>query len=141
MANYYAVERSENYLMHYGIKGMQWRIRKAQKKGNMRKLNKYRRKAIKRLERYEKQANNKDKYAGKAIRKTAGVITAGSKMLVGVTNPSILVYKAGMAGYNAYRAANTKNAAEKAQKWRDEIKEDFGLDAVYTSKKKKSRRL
>ena len=140
MNQYYAVIRSDDYLAHYGIKGMRWHVRKALKKGNDRKYNKYRKKAMKHLMRYEKQASNGSKYARRAITKTAGMVGAGGKVLMGISNPNILVYKAGMAGYNAYRAANAKNAAEKARQWRNEISEDFGLDAVYEARKKKSKR-
>lgn len=34
MAEYYAVERTPEYLMHYGIKGMRWGVRKAKESGN-----------------------------------------------------------------------------------------------------------
>ena len=141
MNQYYAVIRSDDFLAHYGIKGMRWGVRKALQKGNARKYNRYRKKAIKRLIRYEKQASNGTKYARRAITKTAGIVGAGGRVLMGISNPSILVYKAGMAGYNAYRAANTNNAAKKAKQLRDEIKEDFGIDAIYEAQKKKSRRL
>lgn len=140
MGQYYAIVRSDDFLAHYGIKGMRWHVRKALQKGNTRKYNRYRKKAMKRLIRYEKQAANGSKYARRAIHKTASAIGVGGKVLMGISNPSVLVYKAGIAGYNAYRAANTNNAAEKAKQWRDEIKEDFGIDAVYEAQKKKSRR-
>lgn len=140
MGQYYAIVRSDDFLAHYGIKGMRWHVRKALQEGNARKYNRYRKKAIKRLMRYEKQASNGTKYTRRAITKTAGIVGTGGRVLMGISNPSVLVYKAGMAGYNAYRAANTHNAAEKAKRWRDEIKEDFGIDAVYEAQKKKSRR-
>ena len=140
MGQYYAIVRSDNFLAHYGIKGMRWHVRKALQNGNTHKYDRYRKKAMKRLMRYEKQAANGSKYARRAVQKTASAIGVGGKVLMGISNPSVLVYKAGIAGYNAYRAANTNNAAKKAEQWRDEIKEDFGIDAVYEAQKKKSRR-
>ena len=38
MAEYYAVERSPEYLAHYGIRGMKWGVRKAIASGNSRRL-------------------------------------------------------------------------------------------------------
>lgn len=35
MPQYYGVTRSDNYLAHYGIKGMRWGVRKAQKNNNI----------------------------------------------------------------------------------------------------------
>lgn len=32
--SYYAVERSSEYLAHYGVKGMKWGVRKARESGN-----------------------------------------------------------------------------------------------------------
>lgn len=41
MAEYYAVERSPEYLKHYGVKGMKWGVRKAMERGNTRALNRH----------------------------------------------------------------------------------------------------
>ena len=40
MAEYYAVERSSEYLAHYGIRGMRWGVRKAIRSGDPKKLRK-----------------------------------------------------------------------------------------------------
>ena len=34
MSEYYAVQRSEEYLAHYGVRGMKWGVRKAVERGN-----------------------------------------------------------------------------------------------------------
>lgn len=49
MAEYYAVERSPEYLMHYGVKGMRWGVRRALKRGDERALQKHYKKAAKKL--------------------------------------------------------------------------------------------
>lgn len=130
MAEYYAVNRSDDFLAHYGIKGMKWGVQKAIRKGNMRAYRKHYKKAAKRLARLEKQSTNGTKYARRAVIKGARAAATGGMVLMGVTNPGMLAYKAGVAGYNAYRAANTKNAAQKAQQWRNEIEKEFGINAL-----------
>lgn len=141
MAEYYAVERSEEYLAHHGIKGMRWHVRKAIRKGNRRKYEKQYRKAARKLEKLEKHANNGIKYTRKAIMNGAKVAATGGLVIAGVSNPTILGYKAAKAGYNAYRAADTKNAAQKAQRWRDEMEREFNIDALEEVRaQKRSRR-
>lgn len=130
MAEYYAVNRSDNYLIHYGIKGMKWGIKKALKRGNTRAYKRQYKKAAKRLARLERQSNNGPKYAKKALYKGAGAAATGGMVLTGLTNPGMFAYKAGVAGYNAYRAANTEKAAQKAQRWREEIEREFGANAL-----------
>lgn len=130
MAEYYAVERSDEYLTHYGIRGMRWGVRKALKRGNSRVYKRQYKKAAKRLARLDKQANNGGEYAKKALIKGAKAAVTGGMILTGATNPGVFAYKASVAGYNAYRAKNTKTAAQKAQKWRDEIEKEFGIDAL-----------
>lgn len=57
---YYAVERSEDYLAHYGVKGMHWGVRKAKESNNPRKLDRQWRKANKRLNKLNSKANIAD---------------------------------------------------------------------------------
>lgn len=49
MAEYYAVERTPEYLAHYGIRGMKWGVRRAIKSGNKEALEKHYKKAAKKL--------------------------------------------------------------------------------------------
>lgn len=137
MAEYYAVVRSDAFLSHYGVKGMRWRVRKAMEKGNKKALRRYQKKASKKLKRLERQVNSGKKYARKAIIGGAKVAATGGLLLAGFSNPGILAYKAGVAGYNAYHAANTKNAAKKAEIWRNEMDKAFNPGAIEVRKKKR----
>lgn len=51
------LQHSENYLMHYGVTGMKWGVRKAIKKGNVRALSKQYLKAEKKLAKLTKKAD------------------------------------------------------------------------------------
>ena len=57
MPKYYGVERSSEYLAHYGIKGMKWGVRKAKGAKNERKLDREFRKASRKLNKLNKKAN------------------------------------------------------------------------------------
>lgn len=59
MAEYYAVERSQDYLMHYGIRGMKWGVRKAIERGSDRKLSRQYIKAQKKLAKLNDRADIK----------------------------------------------------------------------------------
>lgn len=77
MAEYYAVERSPEYLMHYGIKGMRWGVQKALlKKGDKRAraLHKQYNKANNYLAKLNKKANiGEQKIQQKKYAKRAGL--------------------------------------------------------------------
>ena len=98
MAEYYAVERSPEYLMHYGVKGMRWGVRKAarlmtlddkSKKKGQQKLAKHYKKAQKKLEKLNEKADinkqkknelayeNKSKSSRKIGRVGLGIAAAG----------------------------------------------------------------
>lgn len=83
----YAIDRSDEYLEHYGIKGMKWGVRKAIERGGTglgnRRLARQYRKAQKKLAKLEKRANNGDKYARRAARLGAGAALTGGLALAG----------------------------------------------------------
>lgn len=58
MAEYYGVTRTSEYLMHYGVRGMRWGVRKAIERGNDRALSRQYLKARKKLERLQARANS-----------------------------------------------------------------------------------
>jgi len=82
MAKYYGVERSEEYLAHYGIKGMRWGVQKAKYKGNDKALARHYAKAQRKIQKYKDKMNiDKQKEAynyhhGKFIR--SGLVTSGA---------------------------------------------------------------
>lgn len=98
MAKYYGVQRSEEYLMHYGIKGMKWGVRKAIAEGGSRgarRLDRAYKKASKKLAKLNRNAdlNYQAKTAKKygKIAKVAGSIGAAG---LGVSGAAHLGQKA-----------------------------------------------
>ena len=83
MENYYGVTRSEEYLAHYGIKGMKWGVRKAIESGNQRKLSRQFAKAQKKLAKLEKRAASGKKYAARAAGLGAAAGLAGATAIAG----------------------------------------------------------
>ena len=78
MAEYYAIDRSDEYLEHYGIKGMKWGVRKAIESGNTKAYMRHYNKALKKLNKLERRANSGAKYARRAaMLGTAAGLTGG----------------------------------------------------------------
>lgn len=57
MAQYYGVTRTNEYLMHYGVRGMKWGVRRALKNNDAKKLKKHHDKAVEKLYRLHEKAN------------------------------------------------------------------------------------
>ena len=82
----YAIERSDEYLAHYGVRGMKWGVRKAREMGGARgakRLSRQYAKAEKKLAKLEKQATKSKKYARRAALMGAGAAAAGGLAAVG----------------------------------------------------------
>ena len=93
----YAVERSDEYLAHYGIRGMKWGVRRAIKSGNSNRLDKQYKKAQKKLAKLEKQAGNSKKYARRAALMGAGAAAAGGLAALGTSGVNRVLNKGGAA--------------------------------------------
>lgn len=63
MSEYYAVQRSDKYLAHYGVKGMKWGVRKAITDGNEHRLERHYRRAAKKLAKLNAKADVKQQKA------------------------------------------------------------------------------
>ena len=78
MAEYYGVTRTPEYLMHYGVKGMRWGVRKAIARGNTKHLDRQYRKAYKKLQKLNKRA---DINTQKAIAEKYDKASSGSRIV------------------------------------------------------------
>ena len=120
MSEYYAVVRSDDALMHYGIKGMKWGIRRAIKSGNSQRLAKQYSKAARKLGKLSLRANRdlmKKRYttAKMAMAQGAAVSAGMSAGLTAAANKNgsfkkraALAGIAGLAGGVAGAAINSK---------------------------------
>lgn len=95
----YAIDRSDEYLEHYGIKGMKWGVRKAIERGGTglgnRRLARQYRKAQKKLAKLEKRANSGAKYARRAAALGAGAAAAGGLAAIGTKGISSGIARVG----------------------------------------------
>lgn len=99
----YAIERNDEYLAHYGVRGMKWGVRKAIKSGNSKRLGRQYAKAQKKLAKLEKQATRSKKYARRAALMGAGAVAAGGLAAAGTAGVSRLTRKVGSVGAQAGR--------------------------------------
>lgn len=84
----YAIERNDDYLAHYGIRGMKWGVRKAIASGDSKRLGKQYAKAQKKLAKLEKRAANSKKYGRRAALLGAGAAAAGGLAAAGTSGVS-----------------------------------------------------
>lgn len=117
MSEYYAVQRSTDYLVHYGVKGMRWGVRKAIEKGNSKALARQYNRAAKKLAKLnnradvEVQAKNAKKY--NRIAKVSSLIGGAGLATLGAlkgtehatTHLNEIATKKAAQSHEAYRNA------------------------------------
>lgn len=111
---YYGIASTptDDFLAHYGIKGMKWGVRKAIASGNSRSLARQYRKAAKKLAKLEKRATSGKKYAKRAAALGAGAAAAGGLAALGTGGVASGIRGAGRLASGALTGLG--NAAEKA---------------------------
>lgn len=81
MAEYYGVTRTPEYLMHYGVKGMRWGVRRALKNKNSKALDRQYKKAVAKAKKLNTKANvsrSQQEYKGRmSDAATLGLSGAG----------------------------------------------------------------
>jgi hypothetical protein len=115
---YYGVASTptEDYLAHYGIKGMKWGVRKARESGNSRALSRQFKKAEKKLAKLEKRANNGAKYARRASRLGLGAAAAGGLAIAGTEGVSKGMRAVGTVGHKLSAKLGYGSAGNAAHK-------------------------
>jgi len=103
----YAIERSDDYLAHYGVRGMRWGVRKAREMGGARGaalLSKQYAKAQKKLAKLEKRAGKASKYGKRAALYGAGAAAAGGLAALGTGGVGRMVARGGDVAAKASHA-------------------------------------
>lgn len=104
---------TEDYLAHYGIKGMKWGVRKAIASGNAKALGRQYRKAQKKLAKLEKRASSGKKYAKRAALLGAGAAAAGGLAAAGTQGVGTGIRKlGGLAGRASSSVGNALMASK-----------------------------
>lgn len=132
---YYGVASTptEDFLAHYGIKGMKWGVRKAIQRGSDRALSRQYNKAQKKLAKLEKLANNGKKYAKRAAGYGAGAALAGTIAGMGASKFAGAAVKG--AGHVATGAGNvTQKLGSAMMKSRNAKIRNLGYSAIMAGK-------
>lgn len=121
MSEYYAVQRSDEYLAHYGVKGMKWGVRKAVEKGNTKRLARHYKRAAKKLARLNakadvnKQSVNASKY--NKIAKIHGKVAAAGLGTMAAFSGAHKISRLAALAYNK-KEADALNSRQNSTDWR-----------------------
>ncbi len=115
MDEYYASPvASTDFLMHYGVKGMKWGVRKALERGDVKALRRHQIKALKKLAKLNKMAVSGKKYAAKAAAYGTGAALAGGLSGLGTGKiSSLLLNRAAHLGKMSDQALATGSLIDK----------------------------
>lgn len=103
---------TDDFLAHYGIKGMKWGVRRAIVKGGEKALRRQYIKAQKKLEKLDKQAAKSATYKKRAIRMGIGAGVAGGLAAAGTSGVSSAMRATGrLAGKGMKGLGNAMEAA------------------------------
>ena len=152
MAEYYAVERSSEYLAHYGVKGMRWGVRKAVERGDAKRLAKHYKKANKKLLKLQRKADvvNNLRMRGDSATSILGSTVPlaggiGLPIMAKATGHKLNGGELALAGFNGLAGASLlglglhdaifgskrstakghTKAVKKAKNWQSEMKKAF----------------
>ena len=86
MSEYYAVQRSGDSLVHYGVKGMRWGVKKAVVSGNNKALEKQYSKATKKLKKLKAKADTNEQTKVAMKEKKRALLSAADTALAGAVS-------------------------------------------------------
>lgn len=158
MIAYYGIQRSSEYLAHYGVKGMKWGVRKALEKGDKFRLKYHHDRAIGKLRRLQEKANiaeQKLERRGGIDAASLGAAIAGASVLNKKITPQknhfndlLTIYGVGgtaLTGAGIYNAMSAHHrmgtkghakAIKKVNDWQDAMHEAF-KDTKYEKRKRR----
>lgn len=103
MAQYYGITRTDEYLAHYGVKGMKWGVRKAIEKGDSKALKRHYEKALNKLNKLYNKANLVNQ---RIDRRSYGKLAALSAAQAGISAASVkglgIIERKSSPGYKYY---------------------------------------
>lgn len=138
MSEYYAVQRSTDYLAHYGVKGMKWGVRKAIEKGNSRALGRHYAKAQKKLKKLNAKADidiqsEKASKMNRLAKKAGKIGSVGASLAVAGTGTNHTLHY-----INSLHKQIAKHKLADLDRESSNLFDDYWSMIVYNDKKHKN---